>query len=56
MLLLAAFLGGLFLFFGAILFVTGRAPLPVGSAIAGVGGPFHLEDQNGKPFSDQDMK
>jgi protein SCO1 len=56
MLLLAAFLGGLFLFFGAILFVTGRAPSPVGPAIAAVGGPFHLEDQNGKSFTDQDMK
>ena len=40
MLLLAAFLGGLFLFFGAIIFVTGRAPSPVGQAIAAVGGPF----------------
>ena len=55
MLLLAAFLGGLFLFFGAIIFVTGRAPSPVGPAVA-VGGPFHLEDQNGKPVSDQDLK
>jgi|SRR5581483_7059770 len=54
MLLLAAFLGGLFLFFGAILFVTGRAP--IGSAVASVGGPFHLEDQNGKSVSDADMK
>jgi protein SCO1/2 len=56
MLLLAAFLGGLFLFFGAIIFVTGRAPSPVGPAIAAVGGPFHLEDQNGKPVSDADLK
>jgi protein SCO1 len=56
MLLLAAFLGGLFLFFGAIIFVTGRAPSPVSPAIAAVGGPFHLEDQNGKPVSDQDLK
>jgi protein SCO1/2 len=56
MLLLAAFLGGLFLFFGAILFVTGRAPSPVGPAVAAVGGPFHLEDQNGKPVSDADLK
>jgi protein SCO1/2 len=56
MLLLAAFLGGLVLFFGAILVVTGRAPSPIGQAVASVGGPFHLEDQNGKPFSDQDMK
>jgi protein SCO1 len=56
MLLLAAFLGGLFLFFGAIIFVTGRAPSPVGPAVAAVGGPFHLEDQNGKPLSDADLK
>jgi protein SCO1 len=56
MLLLAAFLGGLFLFFGAIIFVTGRAPSPVGPAVAAVGGPFHLEDQNGKSLSDADLK
>jgi protein SCO1 len=56
MLLLAGFLGGLFLFFGAIIFITGRAPSPVGPAAAAVGGPFHLEDQNGKPVSDQDLK
>ncbi len=56
MLVLAAFLGGLVLFFGAILFVTGRAPSPIGQAVAAVGGPFHLEDQNGNPVSDADMK
>ena len=55
-LILAAFLGGLVLFFGAIIFVTGRAPSPIGQAVAAVGGPFHLEDQNGKPVSDADMK
>ena len=55
-LLLAAFLAGLVLFFGAILLVTGRAPVPIGSAIAAVGGPFHLVDQNGKLVSDQDFK
>jgi protein SCO1 len=54
LLVFGAFLGGLVLFFGAILFVTGHAP--IGSAVAAVGGPFHLEDQNGKPFTDQDMK
>jgi protein SCO1/2 len=56
LLVLAAFLGGLVLFFGAILFVTGRAASPIGAAVAAVGGPFHLEDQNGKAVSDQDMK
>lgn len=56
MLVLAAFLSGLVLFFGVILFITGRAPSPIGQAVAGVGGPFRLEDQNGKPVTDQDMK
>lgn len=56
MLLLAAFLGGLFLFFGAIVFVTGRDSSSIGQAAAAVGGPFHLEDQNGRPVSDADMK
>jgi protein SCO1 len=56
LMVLGAFLSGLVLFFGVILFVTGRAASPIGSAVAAVGGPFHLEDQNGKPVSDQDMK
>jgi protein SCO1/2 len=55
MLVLAAFLSGLVLFFGAILFISGRASSPIGQ-VAGVGGPFHLEDQNGKPVTDRDMK
>jgi protein SCO1 len=56
MLLLAAFLGGLILFFGAILFIGGRAPSSIGSAVAGVGGPFSLQDQAGKTVTDKDMK
>ena len=54
--MLGAFLGGLVLVFGAILLITGRSPSPIGPAVAAVGGPFHLEDQNGRPVSDQDMK
>ena len=54
--ILAAFVGGLVFFFGAIVFVTGRISSPIGSAVASVGGPFHLEDQSGKPFTDQDLK
>lgn len=50
--LLGAFLCGLLLVFGVIMHVTGRS----GSAVAAVGGPFQLEDQNGKPFSDRDLK
>lgn len=56
MLVFAAFLSGLVLFLGAIFFVTGRANSPFGRAVSAIGGPFHLEDQNGKPVSDADMK
>ncbi|HZC56326.1 MAG TPA: SCO family protein [Xanthobacteraceae bacterium] len=56
LLVLGAFLAGLVLFFGAILLVTGYAPSPIGQAVAAVGGPFRLEDQNGKPVTDGDMK
>jgi protein SCO1 len=51
---LGAFLCGLVLVLGVILFVTARsASIP---AIAAVGGPFHLVDQDGKAVSDEDMK
>jgi protein SCO1/2 len=50
---LGAFLTGLVLFLGVILLITGRSSSP---AVAAVGGPFHLIDQNGKPVSDTDMK
>jgi protein SCO1 len=55
-LILGAFLAGLVLFFAAILLVTGYAPSPVGQAVAAVGGPFQLQDQNGKAVTDADMK
>jgi len=51
-----AFLCGLVLVFGGIVYFAGRPGSPIGSAVAAVGGPFQLEDQNGQPFSDQDMK
>jgi protein SCO1/2 len=53
MVVLGAFLAGLVLFFGVILLITGRTSTP---AVAAVGGPFHLVDQNDKPVSDTDMK
>jgi protein SCO1/2 len=53
---LGAFLCGLVLVFGAILLVSGHWSSPVGPAVAAVGGPFNLVDQNGRPVSDQDMK
>jgi protein SCO1 len=54
--LVAAFLLGLVLVFAVIVQFAGRATSPIGPAIASVGGPFQLEDQNSKPFSDRDMK
>jgi protein SCO1/2 len=54
--IVGAFVVGLVLVLGLIVYLTGGSALPAGPAIAGVGGPFHLEDQNGKPFSDADMK
>ena len=54
-LILGAFLGGLVLFLAAIFLVTGVSLAPH-AGVATIGGPFHLIDQNGKPFSDQDMK
>jgi protein SCO1/2 len=55
-LVLGAFLAGLVVFFTAILLVTGYAPSPIGQAVAAVGGPFQLTDQNGKAVTDADMK
>jgi protein SCO1 len=52
---LGAFLCGLLLVFGAILFLTARSSF-FGPAVAAVGGPFHLIDQDGKAVSDEDLK
>jgi len=54
--MLGAFLCGLVLVFGAIVYMTTGAPSPIGSAAAAVGGPFQLQDQNGNAVSDADMK
>jgi len=49
----SAFLAGLVLFAGIILFVSGNKGAPGASAI---GGPFQLIDQDGKPISDDALK
>ena len=54
-LLLGAFLAGLTLFLVAILGVSGLTPTH-GRGTVAIGGPFRLIDQNGQPFTDQDMK
>jgi protein SCO1/2 len=53
---LGAFLAGLVIVLGAFMYLAGHSASSIGPAVASVGGPFHLEDQNGKPFGDQDMK
>jgi protein SCO1 len=55
-LVLGAFLAGLVLFLGAIFLATGFSPTSIGHASATIGGSFDLLDQNGKPFTDQNMK
>jgi protein SCO1 len=52
--ILAAFVCGLALVFAVIVYFGVKSP--VGRAAAAVGGPFRLEDQNGQPVTEQDMK
>lgn len=52
--MIGAFLCGLAVVFAVIIYLGGRSP--IGPAVAAVGGPFRLEDQNGRPVTDQDMK
>ena len=49
--LVAAFVAGLMLVLGAVVYLARPSASPIGP-----GGPFHLEDQTGRPVSDQDMK
>ncbi len=53
--MLGALIAGLVLVLGGLVYLGGRS-LPSLGGVAAIGGPFHLVDQNGKPFSDQDMK
>jgi protein SCO1 len=54
LLVFSAFLAGLVIFFGVILFVSQYQG--TGSGPSAIGGPFNLIDQSGKPITDQDMK
>jgi protein SCO1 len=52
--ILTAFFGALVLGLGVIVLVAGRGSGPLQAAA--IGGPFHLTDQDGKPFSDTDLR
>ena len=54
LLIFSAFLAGLVIFLGVILFVSHYQG--TGPGVSAIGGPFNLIDQNGKPITDQDMK
>ncbi len=54
-LVFSAFLAGLVVFLGVILFATGHLG-GGGPRVSAIGGPFKLIDQNGKAITDQDMK
>ena len=54
--MIAAFIAGLVLVLAGVLaassYLSNRSPAPIGT----IGGSFHLEDQSGKPVTDQDLK
>src|ERR1035441_6045892 len=54
LLVFSAFLAGLVIFLGVILFTTHYQGTGLGPSA--IGGPFKLIDENGKPITDQDMK
>ena len=54
LLVFSAFLAGLVIFLGVILFATQYQGTALGPSA--IGGPFKLIDQSGKPITDQDMK
>jgi protein SCO1/2 len=52
----AAFFAGLVLCLGVIVLAGGPGGVTGGIKTAAIGGPFRLIDQNGEPFSDQDLR
>ena len=56
MVILTAFVAGLVLCVGVIVFVEGRSAGTGTVQAAAIGGPFNLIDQDGQPFSDRDLK
>ncbi len=55
LLVFSAFLAGLMLFGGAVLFIAGRGSLPSAPLASAIGGPFKLVDQEGRTVTDADL-
>jgi protein SCO1/2 len=53
---IAAFVAGLVLVLGGVLAAATYLPSRSAAPLGAIGGSFRLEDQSGKPVSDQDMK
>ena len=56
LLVVSAFVAGLFVFLGVMLYATGQLGGGRLPGVAAIGGPFKLIDQDGKPFTDADLK
>ena len=56
LLVLGAGLAGLVLSFAIVLLLNDSLSSPSGNRTADIGGPFRLTDQNGRSFTDQDLK
>jgi len=56
LLVVSAFLTGLVVFAGVLLYATGNFSGATRTAGSAIGGPFNLVDQNGKPITDVDIK
>jgi protein SCO1/2 len=56
LIVLSAFVAGLVLCFGAVLYATGRLSPTAVRQIAAIGGPFRLTDQDGRTVTEQDLK
>src|SRR5882724_783691 len=56
LLILGAGVAGLVFSFVVVLLINGPTSSPAVQQTANIGGPFRLTDQNGKTFTDQDLK
>jgi protein SCO1/2 len=56
LIVLSAFLAGLVLCFGAVLYATGRLSPTSVRQVAAIGGPFRLTDQDGRTVTEQDLR